>query len=44
MKALLIAALLVATLPARAGELPNLAALTQAQFRDLAQDLGAALA
>lgn len=43
MKALLIAALLVATLPARAGELPNLGALTQAQFRDLAQDLGAAL-
>ena len=43
MKALFVAVLLIAALPARAGQLPNLATLTQSQFRDLAQDLGAAL-
>lgn len=43
MKAMLLAAVLLAALPVRAGDLPNLASLSQAQFRDLAHDLGAAL-
>ncbi|MCM2329412.1 MAG: hypothetical protein NDI88_16145 [Lysobacter sp.] len=43
MKRLLAASLLAASLPATAGDLGNIGALSQEQFRLLSQDLGAAL-
>jgi hypothetical protein len=43
MKRLFFGALLVAALPAVAGDLPSLSALSQDQFRRLSEDLGAAL-
>ncbi len=43
MKRLLAATVLAASLPAAAADLPNLASLTQEQFRLLSEDLGAAL-
>ncbi len=42
MKRWLVALAVAAALPARAGELPSLGALTQGEFRLLAEDLGAA--
>lgn len=43
MRPLLAASLLALALPAAAGDLPSLGALTQDQFRKLSEDLGAAL-
>jgi len=43
MKRFLAASLLAASLPAAAGDLPNIGSLAQEQFRLLSEDLGAAL-
>lgn len=42
MKAVIVLLALLAALPARAGDLPSLSALSQGEFRQLTEDLGAA--